>query len=442
MDAAETQEDRETEEQHPEGQWNDELDDEELVEDDGAEPAHSYSNEYALSLSQAQPNRAQQTQPQPGLQQQQQQQQRHQQPRPAVQPAAWVETRTAASASAAASAHIPDFSDDLGAESLVESQLLRLDHALEVQKLKDEVKRLRDTSDHRELFGDYEATIASLTAQNATLRARLSKAEGALSDDNKSVIRNPAHHRGQDSSQDLDSAAPTPAMVARYRVLESSYRRASEELAELHQSHSALRKRERMFTFQTKQLHTLEARLTEQAATATKREKELQAARSKTDSIQAANEELKTLVFELSNKHAAEVSRAQKHQERAESLRGEMERLAAALHDAKAAAVLAKLKPASGAGLPKRGASLASPAASLRFDGSSDFSELESLFLETRRADTPPNLIHSANRKGIDLLSRLRTKVEALQREHVATQTNEKSLLMLVIKMQEKKQQG
>jgi hypothetical protein len=36
-------------------------------------------------------------------------------------------------------------------------------------------------------------------------------------------------------------------------------------------------------------------------------------------------------------------------------------------------------------------------------------------------------------------LTRLRAKVDALHRNHLATQNNEKQLLMLVLKLQEKK---
>jgi hypothetical protein len=134
----------------------------------------------------------------------------------------------------------------------------------------------------------------------------------------------------------------------------------------------------------------------------------------------------------MSHKHAAETDRANKHAESARALRGEVDRLAAALHDSKAAAVMHGL--AKQPRMPKR----VSPAMQ-RFDGLIDVSELETLFLEQRRADTPPNLVNIANRKGLELLTRLRAKVDALHRNHLATQNNEKQLLMLVLKLQEKK---
>jgi len=158
----------------------------------------------------------------------------------------------------------------------------------------------------------------------------------------------------------------------------------------------------------------------------------MHASRQARESERLATEELKSLLVEMSHKHAAETERAHKHAEQARALRGEVERLAAALHDSKAAAVMQGL--AKRPRMPQR----SSPALQ-RFDGLLDVAELESLFLEQRRADAPPNLVNIANRKGLELLTRLRAKVDALHRDHLATQNNEKQLLMLVLKLQEKK---
>ena len=323
----------------------------------------------------------------------------------------------------------------LDAESLMESQLLRLDSALELQKLRDEIHRLRNDSGHGALFADYESTIAALQKQNESLRTKLARVECAP--EMLRWVRSPTKRRGGDGQDDDDDPVSLPgapaSSVAKYRVLEASYRRAHEELAALHTAHNALRKKERLFTFQTKQLHLLETRLTESAAAANRKEKDLAVLRTQLQSANVVNTELKTLVTDLAAKQSQCEDRLRRSVEQSLALKATVESLQQSLFDAKAATILGKLKVSPSSASLRRSTG--------RFEGLDDLAELESIFKESRRPDAPPALVAAVSKKGLETLVRLRGRVEVQAREHEATKGNEKALLMTIMKMQEARKQ-
>jgi hypothetical protein len=219
--------------------------------------------------------------------------------------------------------------------------------------------------------------------------------------------------------------------------MEQAYRKQSDELASLHARHAALQKRERHFTFQAKQLHALESRLAEQTAQANRATKEAQVQRQKQEVLQAANAEIRTQLGQVSAQLASEKQQTVRQAERSNELSAELQRANAELYDTKAALVLSQAKSARGGSIIHR-----TSLASQRSEAALDVSELERLLRESRHVDTPPTVVMAANRRALELLARLRAQVDVLQREHRATQDNEKSLLMMLIKLQEKKATG
>lgn len=332
-------------------------------------------------------------------------------------------------------------------ESGVESDLSRLDASLLVRQLREEVAMLRADSGHLDLFDTYEATLEDMRRQNVALRARLQKAE--LRPELLRAIRSP--QRGGSGARHSSPPPPPAKQQAHFRVLESSYRRVCEEHAALQASHAELQKQSRRFALQAKQCAALESRVVENAHIAHRREKESSVLRASLAEAESTNEELKGLVLELTEARNLEASQARSHTDQVTKLKREVATLTQALLEARATGALAQARAeatttstARSVLAPKRAAasvvsSKRSVAESLRLD---ELDDLETILLEGRRSDTPPSLVAIANRKGLELCSRLRTRLARHERDHRDTQDNEKALMMLVVKMQEKQKEA
>ena len=322
---------------------------------------------------------------------------------------------------------------DSVAEHEVETQIHLLDHVLE-SKLRDEINLLRQESGFMDLFEAYESTITQLHRQNAALRAKVQRLE--LNPGVLKSVRSP--HRPRSGDRRDDSIAvhdDPPVKQAHYRVLESSYRKLSDEHVQLQDAYASLQKQARKFTLQSKQCVTLQSRVQEHVGQMRLKEKELANTRKQIDGQQVEIDDLKSFVFDLTQQVNSEQSKNTESNDRIAKLKKEVATLTDALFAARSAAILQQVKPKSQL---KR----STPSNGKFLDRCTELGAIETLFIEARKPDTPINLVHIANRKGLELCNRLRTQIDLLDREKLSTQENEKALLLLVMKLQEKNSNG